>query len=486
MIDRTKFTAADAVAYIWRGLHLPNQALTSLHLPNTSSPLPSSFKIDILAQTGTASKADGDDVPRVSVVQAHALAEFFSEKLYTLNALPPPSSWGRIGGLHRTADDGYVRIHDAFPHHEHAAIRMLGLASTPATAAGVSRDEVGRAIRESWTATDLETKSHENGAVIAALRAYDTWDGHPQASAVPDFPILIHRLPSTGQKQTQTALPNLTKAADKCLRGLRVLELSRVMAAPVAGRVLAAHGADVLWVTSANLPSQPGLDRDMARGKRSIRLDFKSSAADRATLIELIRSADVFIQSYRPGSLSRHGFGPDDVARMNPGIVYASLSAYGRDGPWAERRGYDSLVQTVSGMSVSEAEHMGMGEPARAMPCQALDHASGYLLATGIMAAVYRQLTLTTISPDGDDGAVSSGYEVEVSLAAVMKWLRSLGQYQSPDPAASVRVEEDWFETRMSGFGELKALKHAASVEGVGVGWDVMPMPLGSGEAVWL
>jgi len=258
---------------------------------------------------------------------------------------------------------------------------------------------------------------------------------------------------------------------------LKVLELSRVIAAPVAGKTLAAHGADVFWITSPHLPDLPALDRDLARGKRTVHLDLRSEG-DHARLRGLAKDADVFIQGYRPGGLTAKGFSPEELASLHLGIIYGSMSAYGPEGPWSQNRGFDSLVQTCSGMNVSEAEHFGEGEVARPTPCQALDHAAGYFLAAGISAALYKRAT------------EGGSYAVDVSLAGTMKYLRSLGQYEGKtgldcwDPSKSEDVEE-YLETRETGFGELRAIKHSARVEGAMPGWDVVPKPLGSDRPEW-
>ena len=157
------------------------------------------------------------------------------------------------------------------------------------------------------------------------------------------------------------------------MAGIRVLEMTRVIAGPVAGKTLAAYGADVLWVTSPNLPDLPALDMEFARGKRTVQLDI-NDPKDKATILSLLTNADVFIQGYRPGSLIAKGLDPHVLAEHNPrGIVCGNMSAYGPYGPWSHRRGFDSLVQTCSGMNVSEAEHAGKGEAARPTPCQALE-----------------------------------------------------------------------------------------------------------------
>lgn len=178
--------------------------------------------------------------------------------------------------------------------------------------------------------------------------------------------------------------------------------MSRVIAAPLCGKTLAAHGAGVIRVTSPRLPDLPFIDRDLGRGKRTVRLDIQKPE-DKARLLELLRTCDVSVQGFRPGSLaSSHSLSPAELAKTNPGIIVANMSAFGLRGPWSGRRGYDSLVQTCSGRSVSEAEHAGgSGEVARPTPCQALDHAAGYFMATGVLAALYRRATAAASTTHG-------------------------------------------------------------------------------------
>ena len=375
-----------------------------------------------------------------------------------------------MGGLHRTSD-GWVRIHDAFAHHANAALRILGLGKD------ASREDVDDAIAK-WKAVELEEASFKRGAVIVKLRSFEEWDPTDQAKAVMDLPIKITKI---GDTPTSKGWKQCLRGGDKtCLEGVRVLEMTRVIAAPVAGRTLAAHGADVLWVTSPKLPDLPVVDRDTARGKRTCQLDLNDES-DRKRFEELFGETDVFVQSYRSGSLEKKGLGATEIAaRSKEGIVCGALSAYGSEGPWSQNRGFDSMVQTCSGINVAEAEAYGEGEASRILPCQAHDHASGYFLATGIMAALYKQ-------------AMEGGsYQVEVSLAATMKYLRSLGQFEGKsgfepkDYKTQKDVLEEFLETKLSDFGDLKAVKHAASIDGVEVGWERMPRPLGSDEAVWL
>ncbi|KAK5940043.1 hypothetical protein PMZ80_007461 [Knufia obscura] len=481
MSDRSQYTTWDSIRHLWVTLGLPQEALHSLYLKGGDDvAAPSSFKVGHLAQSSIAlsgllaalvhAKRQQTRIPDVVIDRQHAVIEFQSEKLYLLNGERSAPS-AAIGGLHKTAD-GHVRVHDSFPNHRNAALQLLGC-SPDAT-----RAEFAAKLR-TRNALDLETAAVDASAVIFAIRRYDEWDGTPQAQAVQDFPITISKVANSEPHRFTQGPDN----ARGCLSGLRVLEMSRVIAAPVAGKTLAAHGADVLWITSPNLPDLPDLDNDLGRGKRTAQLDL-NKPEDKERLMALLADADVFLQSYRPGSLADKGLVTEQLVQERGAegkpLICASLSAWGTEGPWANRRGFDSIVQTTSGMNVSEAEHHGSGEAARPMPCQALDHGAGYFLASGIMAALYRQLT------------EGGSYQVDVSLVGVMKYLRSLGQYDG-DTGFQCKgyerfedVPAQMTETRNCAFGELESIKHSVKIEGVDAGWEHMPKPLGSDEAVWL
>ncbi|CAG8326850.1 unnamed protein product [Penicillium salamii] len=477
--DRSKFTANDSVDHLWRTLGLPAASLEKLQLPGQGFGLPSSFKIAHIAQASIGLSAllaaqiyahrSGAELPTVTVPLQHSAIEFKSERLYTLADKPAPSPWGPIGGLHKTSD-GYVRIHDSFPNHRDGALELVGCEPN------ATRAELGSKVKE-WCSVDLEAAAFENRLVISALRSYAQWDVLPQARKIADFPITLRKLCDgpVGLPVTMQSVP------DKALRGLRVLELSRVIAAPLSGKTLSAHGADVLWVTSPSLPDLPTMDRDFGRGKRTIQLDLNTQS-DQNELSELLEGAHVFVQGFRPGGVAHRGLSPDTLSKrfQHRNIICANMSAYGTDGPWSNNRGFDSLIQTCSGMNISEAEHFGAGEAARPTPCQILDHAGGYFLAAGIEAALYKQAT------------EGGSWQVDVSLAGVMKYLRSLGQYEGKsgfetrDFTCTGDVPEEYLETRETGFGMMTAVRHSASLEGVEVGWDIMPKPLGSDEKRWL
>lgn len=471
----TDASTREILEYLWTTLSLPQTSLKSLQLRGGDSIVaPSSFKIGHLAQSSIALSGllaatiyalrSNQPVPRTVVDRNHAVTEFHSEHLYLVKGDRPPVIHAPIGGLHKTLD-GYIRVHDNFEVHRNAALSLVDC----------SRHDHPLEFRHKvakGNSLELEGAAAENGGVVYAMRNYADWDATPQAQAVHDFPIQITKIAASEPCSKLLGTNNFPQ----CLSGIRVLEMSRIIAAPVAGKTLSAHGADVLWVTSPKLPSLPALDMDVGRGKRTAHLDINQHS-DRAKLLTLLQDADVFLQSYRPGSLAGKGFDVESVLEDRKGkpLIYANLSAWSTEGPWSTRRGFDSIVQTVSGMNVSEAEHFGQTEP-RPMPCQALDHGAGYFLASGIMTALYRQMT------------EGGSYRVDVSLAGVSKFLRSLGQYEGDSGFQCPKIANlpiEYAESRDCAFGKLYAVRHTVKIDGVKVYWEEMPKPLGSDEAIW-
>jgi crotonobetainyl-CoA:carnitine CoA-transferase CaiB-like acyl-CoA transferase len=250
--------------------------------------------------------------------------------------------------------------------------------------------------------------------------------------------------------------------SDRPLGGVRVLELTHVLAGPVAGRVLAAHGADVLHVGAAHLPRVEALVRDTGQGKRSTFVALYTEGG-RARLKKLISRADVLLQSFRPGALERIGFGASELAALRPGLVIADLSAYGWEGPWARRRGFDSLVQMSNGMAFSV-------DGPSPLPVQALDHATGWLAAAAIMTALRRQVT---------DGGT---WRVRLSLAGTARWLDSLGR---KDPAGASVDFGDLLEEADSGYGRLTRVRMAGGLPGAEPHWDFGTRLPGVDKPTW-
>lgn len=297
------------------------------------------------------------------------------------------------------------------------------------------------------------------------MRRFDAWERHPQHAAIVSLPLVeITRIGDAPPR----SWPDLPAAA-RPLDGLRVLDLTRILAGPVAGRTLAAYGADVMLVNSPHLPNIEAI-ADTSRGKRSALADLRNPA-DRAAFGEALATSHVFLQSYRPGALAGLGFGPDDAMRRCPGIVCVSLSAYGRVGPWAERRGFDSLVQTATGFNAAEAEAAGSTLP-KALPMQILDMASGFLLAFGAQAALLRQ------QKEG------GSWQVHVSLARTALWLRGLGRVDNGFAAPPANVDAQ-MEASDSSYGQLVALRHAARLSQTPARYTRPSSPPGSARLAW-
>lgn len=452
------------LANIWALGGLPAQALSWADLSGTDPVLPSSFAVGAAAQTSIAAAAlaacelghaRGQERQRVSVDMAHAALE--CESWFSLNGqvLDP---WDKFSGLYACAD-GWVRVHANFAHHRDGALQLLGLSAGTA-----QRDDAQRALM-GWKALDFEQAAAERGLVVAALRTFDEWDTHPQAQAVAAQPLLT--LERLGDAPV-AALPAL-RTDQRPLTGLRVLDLTRIVAGPVAGRTLAALGADVMLVNAPHLPNID-LIAETSRGKLSCHLDLRAPD-QRRRMDHLLDDAHVLVQGYRPGGLQALGYGPRDLARLRPGIIVVSLSAYGEQGPWADRRGFDSLVQSATGFNLAEAAAAGESEP-RPMPMQILDHATGYLMAFGACAAKARQLR------------EGGSWLVRVSLAQTAHWLRGLGRV-AVGFAVTPPDRQAYLHTYASGFGELLAMRPSAQLARTPAGWDRPSVPPGTSPPVW-
>ncbi|MCO4861658.1 CoA transferase [Cupriavidus sp. WGlv3] len=461
----------DVVGALWRDAGLPAEALAHLRLDGAEPVLPSSFAVGTAAQASLAASAlaaatlwqgRSGQWQQVGVDMRHAITEFRSERYLRVDGGPAPELWDQIAGIYRCGDGRWVRLHTNFPHHRDGVLRLLGCAYDKAAV---------QAALEKWEAEAFETAASDAGLVVAALRSFDEWDRHPQAAALRGLPpVTLERI---GDAAPQP-LPAPGSADAQPLSGVRVLDFTRIIAGPVAGRTLAAHGADVLLVTAPHLPSIAPLVIDTGRGKRSCQLDLRD-ADDKRTLHKLLHGADVLVQGYRPGGLAELGVGPEAAARARPGIVYVSLSAYGHVGPWAHKRGFDSLVQTATGFNHAEAEAAGSDAP-RPLPAQVLDHAAGYLLAFGAMAALHRR-------------AVEGGsWHVRVSLAQVGQWLRGLGRVPDGLKAPEQKIDDvaDLLEAVPSGFGMLTVVRHAAQLSGTPARWALPSEPLGTHAPEWL
>ncbi|MEO7853346.1 MAG: CoA transferase [Rubrivivax sp.] len=370
-----------------------------------------------------------------------------------------PEPWDKLSGLYRCAD-GWVRVHANFEHHRDGALRLLGLPAGQDT----PRSAMAAAVAQRG-AVELEDAAAEAGLVIAASRSFEQWDAHPQALALAAQPLIDFLRIGDAPPQVLPPLPHDAQP----LSGVRVLDLTRILAGPICGRTLAAHGADVMLVNSPQLPNIESVI-DTSRGKLSCHADLRTAAGQEA-LTALVRGAAVFVQGYRPGGLTALGFGPEQTAVLRPGIVHVSLSAYGYAGPWAERRGFDSLVQTAAGFNHAEMHAAGSDKP-KALPAPILDYATGFLMAFAAQSALMRQ--------QREGGS----WHVQLSLARTAAWLRSLGRVADGFAAAAL-APSDRAQRYDSGWGELLAIEHAGQLERTPTRWQRPSMPPGTHPPRW-
>jgi crotonobetainyl-CoA:carnitine CoA-transferase CaiB-like acyl-CoA transferase len=459
-------TPREILADLWTLAGGELAALDVVTLTGEEPQLPSTFRVAAAAQAGIAAaglaaaqiwKLRSGQSQHIAVDMRHAVIECRSERYLRVDGKPPPPAWDAIAGIYKTRDRRFVRLHTNFPHHRDAVCRVLNCRA--------ERDDVQAALVQ-WDAEAFETAAYAADGVVAMMRSYDEWTALPQASAVAALPLI-------GIEKIGEAAPKPWPEGDRPLAGLRVLDLSRVIAGPVAGRTLAAHGADVLLISGPDLPAIPWLTIDTGRGKLTSFVELKSEQG-RGVLRDLLATADIFSQGYRPQALAKLGFSPEEAARINPGVVFVSLSAYGHAGPWAERRGFDSLVQTTTGFNHAEGQAAGLDGP-KELPAQMLDHATGYLMAFGAMMARARQ------SREG------GSWHVRVSLAQAGRWLWNLGRVADGLGTEDLRGEaiKPYVEEMASGFGPLLSIGHSAKLSKTPAFWARPAMPLGSHPPQW-
>lgn len=464
----------DALAALWAGLGGAPAALSRASLPGDAPVWPASFAVATAAQAslGAAALAAAEwavargRAPRAVQVDRAGAAIGCSSRFRIDGAEPP--MWDPLSGLYRCGDEvgspGRVRLHANFAHHRDRALALLGLPPGD----GTPREAVAEALRRR-PAEAFETALAAAGGVGAALRDPAAWAAHPAAQAVAAEPLVaIERI---GDAPPRPLAPGADAVAARPLAGLRVLDLTRILAGPVAGRLLAWWGADVLMVNGPALPNISAI-ADLSRGKRSAQLEL-ADEGDRARLRALAADGHVFLQGYRPGALAARGFSPQDLAAAAPGIVCVSLAAWGFHGPWAGRRGFDSLVQTATGINAAEAAAWGE-DGARALPVQILDHAAGHLLAAGALAALARQ------------AREGGSWHVRVSLAGVGRWVSGLGRDPTAVSAPPPDIDGWWDAEEDSGFGRLQGLRSPVRFDGVEARPALPSMPPGSHPAGWL
>jgi crotonobetainyl-CoA:carnitine CoA-transferase CaiB-like acyl-CoA transferase len=451
---------------------IPADRAASVDIAGGTDPiLPTPFRIGVagsatLAATGLAA-ADLWELrtgrrQSVAVEVRHATASLRSGHYMKLGDGEVSTRRNSIMGVYPTKDGRWSYVHANFPNHRAAALGVLGVAE--------DRDAVAKAVLN-WNAADLEE------AIIAAkgaggmVRTHAEWAKHPQAAAIAALPLL--EIVKIGE-----APPEPLPPGSRPMSGVRVLDLTRVLAGPTCARTLAEHGADVMKITGAHLPNLGYQEFDTGHGKLNAQLDLREQA-DVDRLRGLVKEADVFSQGYRPGTLGNRGLSPEELAAIRPGLVYVSLCAFSHTGPWASRRGFDTVVQTVSGITSRQAEVVPGKTPGpQFYPVSAIDYCTGYLMAFGAMVALKRRAT------------EGGSWLVRTSLAQIGKWIVDLGEV--PEAAArDASAEftpaelEKWSMVTDTPSGKLRHLKPVVQMSETPTYWARPSVPLGYHQPVW-
>jgi hypothetical protein len=350
--------------------------------------------------------------------------------------------------------DCWLRTHANYPWHQEALLAALGVADDDAAVAAALAERPGAEVEEAVFAA---------GGIAGVVRTIDTWRAHAQGAAVHDEPLVAHR-------SVDGAPPREWSGDDGPLAGVRVLDLTRVIAGPVCTRTLGALGADVLRIDPPQrLDLRPGRVADTLFAKRSAIVDLRA-ADGLARVQELLADADVMVTGYRPGALAKHGLSEDAVLEHHPGIVMVVLDAWGHTGPWSGRRGFDSVVQAVTGISLAESDD---GNTPGVLPCQLLDHGTGHLAAASALDALRVQRE-------------RGGTHVRrLSLARTAAWLTSRRSTSERVPATDADAPDAVLQRFDHDGRALTAVRPPGELDGRQLTW---PQPLtryGEDEPRW-
>jgi hypothetical protein len=386
-----------------------------------------------------------------------AAAALRSSRYLKVNGERPAEDPGKITGFYLLRDGRWMYLHCNFPNLRDRNVEILG--------ATASKDAVTAAVAK-WDGLELESAIMEGGGACSFVRSEDEWRALPQRQAVAKLPLL--EIVKIGD-----APPRPLPAGDRPLSGVRVLDLTRVLAGPACARTLAEHGADVLRVTRKDLPDLgPPSDIDTGIGKLQAHIDLRDPA-QAETMRALVRECDVFLQSYRPGALGRRGFSPEALAELKPGIVYVTLSAWGHEGPWRGRRGYDTVVQSANGMA-----WQGAGKRPAFLPYAAQDYVVGALLAYGALVALGRR------------AREGGSWLVRASLAGAGHWIRSHGllepaEYEKLPAEFSAGELQSLLTEHDSPYGRVTHLAPVAQLSETPGRWARPAAPRGHHPPAW-
>ncbi|MCJ2071026.1 CoA transferase [Methylobacterium sp. J-030] len=443
-------------ARIWQALDGPPAVLGRLQVTGTGA-LPSAFAVsDLVAgSVGAAALALAEVAGLTGPVSVdRRLASCWCATSLRPEGWRVPDPWDPVAGDYETRD-GWIRLHTNAPHHRAAAERVLG--------PQVDRGGMARAV-SGWAKGELEIAILAEGGCAAEMRGLVDWAAHPQGRAVAGEPLV--RV-DPGRERSGSAW---TPRSGRPLAGLRVLDLTRVLAGPVATRFLAGFGADVLRIDPPDWNEAP-IEPELTLGKTCARLDLRRDA-DRTTFEALLAGADVLVHGYRPGALDGLGYGAEARWALAPGLVEVCLDAYGWTGPWAGRRGFDSLVQMSTGIAQAGQDWRQAAKPVP-LPVQALDHATGYMMAAAVLRLLARRLA------DGTGGAA------RLSLARTAALLVEAGAAEPEPPCPDASPEDLAPGIEATSWGPARRLRPPVAMAGVPMHWARAARRLGDDAPDW-
>lgn len=456
---------SDVISRVWSATGMDDEAEAPLDELTTTGPravLSSAFDVTGLATATVAAAtlaaarllAARRAAPSLAVTvdSKAASAAFAAEGLFAPAGWAAPPLWDPIAGNYR-ATDGWIRLHTNYARHRAAVERVLG---------ANNRDTAQAAVQSRY-AEEIESAVIDAGGAAAVMHGRAQWLSSPPGAATAEAsPVVVTERSSSGSDRLLNggALP---------FDGVRVLDLTRVIAGPVATKFLAGYGADVLRIDPPGFEEVLSLLPETTLGKRTTALDL-TAPADRAIFEELLAGADVLVAGLRADALPGLGYDDQTLTRLNPELTIASLDAYGWDGPWRNRRGFDSLVQMSCGIAADGAAAIGRNRPTP-LPVQALDHATGWLLATAITRALTRKLTASSIA------------RLHASLIGTANLLYSLPRPTErpaqPDP------EDFPFEDTDTAWGPARRVSLPGRIDGVRLHWAHQAGPLNRHPATW-
>ncbi len=367
-----------------------------------------------------------------------------------------PATWDALAGDYPTSD-GWIRLHTNAPHHRKALEKVVGLQQ--------DKNALAQKVL-GWQKSELERAVIDAGGCAAEMRSVNEWSRHIQGKSVIQEP-LIHQAATPQAPAPKWALP-----IARPLHGIRVLDLTRVIAGPVATRFLAGLGAEVLRIDPYGW-DEPAVEQEVILGKRCARLNLHN-AHDRHTFEQLLKSADILVHGYRAGALDKLGYGAEKRRVLSPGLIDVSLNAYGWSGPWRERRGFDSLVQMSCGLAAAGMAWKQTQAP-QPLPVQALDHATGYLMASAVLHGMTKRL------------ANGTGYCARLSLARTAQLLldNPYPQNHALPPLAGIEAADENPETELTHWGPALRLRAPLHLAGTALLWALPATALGTSHPEW-